>query len=321
MIRFTLAFIVVAVLAMLAAWLANHPGTVTVVWQGYRIEASLLILIASTLAVLVASLIIYRFWTWMRRGPTRLGEMRAADRRRRGFLALTQGLTAVAAGDSQKAGRYAQRAEALLDEPPLTLLLSAQAAQLSGDEASTTRHFTAMLESPETEFLGLRGLMTQAEREGDQERALKLSRRAYEKSPESPWVIQALFDLEVEACNWREAELLLKLPAATRALPDARAPGAVDRALRTGARGCRHGAMGRCLAPRPRGPQTHAVIRAGRGIASADRQAARQASCCASRAARKLGPSSASRSVRGLSRSGRERIRRGAAQAGREIDL
>jgi len=222
-IRFTLAFIVVAVLAMLAAWLANHPGTVTVVWQGYRIEASLLILIASTLAVLVASLIIYRFWTWMRRGPTRLGEMRAADRRRRGFLALTQGLTAVAAGDSQKAGRYAQRAEALLDEPPLTLLLSAQAAQLSGDEASTTRHFTAMLESPETEFLGLRGLMTQAEREGDQERALKLSRRAYEKSPESPWVIQALFDLEVEACNWREAELLLKRPAATRALPDARA--------------------------------------------------------------------------------------------------
>ena len=223
MIRFTFAFIVVAVLAMLAAWLANQPGTVTVDWQGYRIEASLLILAAAALAVLVASLVSYRFWAWLRRGPARLGEMRAADRRRRGFLALTQGLTAVAAGESHNAQRYAQRAEALLDEPPLTLLLSAQAAQLSGDEASTTRHFTAMLESPETEFLGLRGLMTQAEREGDQERALTLARRAYEKSPESPWVIQALFDLEVEACNWRESELLLKRPAATQALPDARA--------------------------------------------------------------------------------------------------
>ena len=223
MIRFTLAFIVVAIAATLAVWLANHPGTITVDWEGYRIEASLLILVAAALGVLLVSLLAYRFWAWLRRGPARLGELRAADRRRRGFLALTQGLTAVAAGDPNKAKRYAQRAEALLDEPPLTLLLSAQAAQLSGNGPATTRHFTAMLESPETEFLGLRGLMTQAERDGDQEQALTLARRAYEKSPESPWVIQALFDLEVEACNWRESERLLKRPAAARALPDVRA--------------------------------------------------------------------------------------------------
>ncbi|MDA0260715.1 MAG: hypothetical protein O3A21_00735 [Proteobacteria bacterium] len=213
MIRFTLAFLVVAVVAVLAAWLANQPGTITIDWQGYRIEASLLILAAAVLAVLAASLVVYRSWLWMRRGPARIGELRAADRRRRGFLALTQGLTAVAAGDAPKARRYAQRAEVLLDEPPLTLLLSAQAAQLSGDAVATTRHFTAMLENPETEFLGLRGLLSQAEREGDQERALKLARRAHEKSPGAPWVIRALFDLEVEAGNWRESELLLKRPA------------------------------------------------------------------------------------------------------------
>ena len=223
MIRFTIAFVVVAVGAVLAAWLASQPGTITVDWQGYRIEASLLILAAAALAVLIVSVVVYRFWAWMRRGPARLGELRAADRRRRGFLALTQGLTAVAAGDAGKAKRFAQRAEALLDEPPLTLLLSAQAAQLSGDEAATARHFTAMLDSPETEFLGLRGLMTQAERAGDQDRALALARRAYGKSPESPWVIQALFDLEVDAGNWRESELLLKRPAAAGALPPERA--------------------------------------------------------------------------------------------------
>ena len=223
MIRFTLVFIAAALVAGVAAWLANQPGTVTVDWQGYRIEASLLAPAAAGLAVLIISVVTYRVWAWLRRGPARLGQLRAADRRRRGFLALTQGLTAVAAGDAPKARRFAQRAEALLDEPPLTLLLSAQAAQLSGDEAATTRHFTAMLDKPETEFLGLRGLLSQAEREGDQERALTLARRAYEKSPESPWVIQALFDLEVDAGNWRESELLLKRPAANQALAPERA--------------------------------------------------------------------------------------------------
>lgn len=221
MIRFTLAFLLVAVLAALAAWLAGQPGTVTVDWRDYRVEASLLVPAAAVGVLIAACLIVYRLWSWLRRGPSRLGQMRATDRRRRGFVALTQGLTAVAAGDAPRARRLAQRAEALLDEPPLTLLLSAQAAQLGGDEAATQRHFKAMLERPETEFLGLRGLMNQAEREGDEERALALARRAYEKSPDSPWAIQALLDHEIEAGNWRAAELLLRRPAAGRALaPD-----------------------------------------------------------------------------------------------------
>ena len=219
MIRFTLAFVVVAALAALAAWLASQPGTMTVDWRGYRIEASLLIPVAAIALLVAICLVAYRIWAWLKRGPSRIGQMRAADRRRRGFLALTQGLTAVAAGDAQRARRFARSAEALLNEPALTLLLSAQAAQLSGDETLTKRHFTAMLESPETEFLGLRGLMTQAERGGDQERALGLARRALEKAPESPWAIQALLDHEIEAGNWREAESLLTRPAANQALP------------------------------------------------------------------------------------------------------
>ena len=221
MIRFTLAFIIVGALAALAAWLAGQPGTVTVDWRNYRIEAPLLVPTVAFALLIAACLIVYRSWSWLRRGPAYFGQMRAAGRRRRGFLALTQGLTAVAAGDAPRARRLAQRAEALLDEPPLTLLLSAQAAQLSGDEAATQRHFKAMLERSETEFLGLRGLMNQAEREGDRERALGLARRAHEKSPESPWAIQALLDHEIDAGNWRAAEMLLRRPAANRALaPD-----------------------------------------------------------------------------------------------------
>ena len=45
-----------------------------------------------------------------------------------------------------------------------------------------------MMEQPETEFLGLRGLLTQAIKRGDKGEALDLARRAYRLKPKSAWV-------------------------------------------------------------------------------------------------------------------------------------
>ena len=53
------------------------------------------------------------------------------SKRRRGYKALSQGMVAVAAGDAGEAARLARRADGLLNDPPLTLLLSAQAAHSS----------------------------------------------------------------------------------------------------------------------------------------------------------------------------------------------
>ena len=70
-------------------------------------------------------------------------------------------------------------AEALLSEPALTLLLSAQAAQLTGDREGAARTFTAMLEDDQMAFLGLRGLIAQSLRDGNQVRALEYAERAF----------------------------------------------------------------------------------------------------------------------------------------------
>ena len=68
--------------------------------------------------------------------------------------------------DLAGAQRQAKKADVLLNEPPLTMLLSAQAAQLDGDEQAAEGYFRAMLEREETRFLGLRGLITQAIKRG-----------------------------------------------------------------------------------------------------------------------------------------------------------
>jgi HemY protein len=117
--------------------------------------------------------------------------------------------------------KLAHRAEALLEEPPLTLLLSAQAAQLDGDDTAAERYFEAMLDNPELEFLGLRGLLTRALRSGEAQRALGYARRAYRLRPGTDWIQNTLFELQVGGGEWKQAEALLQDMGRRGAVPEA----------------------------------------------------------------------------------------------------
>ena len=127
----------VAVLVAIAWYLAEkQPGQVSLVWQDYRVDTSVGILLLAAGLVAVLAAILYRSWSGIKRTPGTIGRKLKANRQTRGYRALTQGMVAVAAGEREEAARWARKAGALLDEPPLTMLLSAQAAQLSGDDAA-----------------------------------------------------------------------------------------------------------------------------------------------------------------------------------------
>lgn len=212
-------FIVIAVVAAVAAWFAGQPGTVAIDWRGWRVDTSLGVLLLGAALLAAVAALVYRFWRSLVGAPRALGRGRRERRRRRGQQALARGLVAVAAGDPDEARRQARLADALLEAPPLTALLVAQAAQLEGNESEARRHFAAMLERPETEFLGLRGLLMQAQRDGDDAKALELVRRAHRLRPRTAWVLTSRFDLEAAAGNWTEAESVLKDAVKHQAIP------------------------------------------------------------------------------------------------------
>jgi HemY protein len=203
------ALIVIAIVVAAAGFLAGVPGHVALTWQGWRIDTSVAVLV---LAVIILGMLAAALFHLLRKilgGPRAFMRARRERRRREGYRALTQGMVAVAAGDADEAQRHARKADALLAEPPLTLLLSAQAAQLKGDEQAARKYFTAMLDRAETEFLGLRGLVMQALRGGDERAALHLVERARTLRPKTPWVLQSLFELQARAGKWLEAETTL----------------------------------------------------------------------------------------------------------------
>ena len=201
--------LVLAALTWGAVRFAENPGEVVIIWQGYRIGTSVGVLILTVAAIAVLWAFVSRFWHWLRAGPGRFMEGRASRRRERGYRLLTEGLVAAAAGDAKAARRIGAKADQLV-QTPLNLLLLAQAAQLNRDEATAKRYFEAMIGHPETEFLGLRGLIVQASKAGDWAAARKHAQAAYALRPDTEWLSSALFDLEARAGDWRAAQKTLE---------------------------------------------------------------------------------------------------------------
>ncbi|MBP6766997.1 MAG: tetratricopeptide repeat protein [Reyranella sp.] len=207
----TIIWFVFAIVAMLGAvWLAERPGSVTAEFRGWRLDTSVGVLMVSVLVLILVSVGGWLLYRWIVGAPGALLDGWGESRRRRGYRELTQGLAAVAAGDGVEAQKHARKAEQLLSEPALTLLLSAQAAQLNGDRDGARRAFTAMLDDDQMAFLGLRGLIGQSLRDGDQAQALAHAERAFRLRPQTPWVVHSLFDMQAQVGHWRAAQETLE---------------------------------------------------------------------------------------------------------------
>ena len=205
MIRLIVFLIAAVLLSWFASWLVDNPGRVSLTWQGTHVETSFVVLMLAVAVVGIVLVILFEILRVIRQAPGRWGRAHRRSRVDKGYAALSQGLIAAAAGDRPAAKLLDRRADKLLHHAPATLLLSAQTAQLEGDETTARQRFQEMLSHQETEILGLRGLLAQAIKDGDRETALDLARRAYLRRPSTPWVLTTLFELQTQAGLWEDA--------------------------------------------------------------------------------------------------------------------
>src|SRR5262249_21128697 len=147
----------------------------------------------AALLVLVAALIFA--WSVLRGfivAPRRLRERWQRRRDAQGQLAISRGLIAIGAGDVRAAQKFTGEAQRLAPSEPLTLLLGAQTAQLSGDRAAAEKTFRAMAARADTKLLGLRGLFVEAQRRADGNAAMLVAEEAVQSAPSLPWAGQAV---------------------------------------------------------------------------------------------------------------------------------
>lgn len=205
MVRIIGFILLVGLVAFGLGWMADHPGDVSVVWQGYRIETSVVVALA---AVIAAALVFSLAWALLRfifGLPGAISFSSRARKRAKGLASVSRGLIAVGTGDPVSARRYASEAERLLGHEPLSLLLRAQAAQMAGDRAEAEVAFNMMLDTPETRVLGLRGLFVEARRKGDEVAARAYAQKACELAPKVAWASEAVLEFQSADQDWRAA--------------------------------------------------------------------------------------------------------------------
>ncbi len=215
MIRVILFFVVIGLLSLGVAWLADRPGDVVVTWQGMRIETSVMVLAGAVLGAMVALGIIWKIIRAIIGSPAAFANMRRHRRGVRAYEAISSGLIAVGSGDVEAAQRHASAINRLAPSEPLALLLSAQSAQLAGDREGAERIFRDMAGRHDTKPLGLHGLYVEAHRRNDLTSARAYAEEAARTAPSLGWASRAVLEARCKEGDWAGALALLEANAAT----------------------------------------------------------------------------------------------------------
>jgi HemY protein len=205
MIRVAIYLAFIGLLAVAVAWFADRPGEVAISWQGFRIDTSVAVLLIAVAAVSMLAILAWSMLRALLRTPARLRLARQARRGRRGYLALSRGLIAVGSGDARSARKFADEAGRIAPDEPLTLLLGAQAAQLSGDRAAAERTFQVMAQREDTRLLGLHGLFIEAQRRADSAAARLLAEEAAKSIEVPAWAGRAVLEFRCAEGDWEGA--------------------------------------------------------------------------------------------------------------------
>ena len=205
MIRVVVFLGLVCLVALGIVWFADRPGEVAITWLGWRIESSVLVLLAAVALFAALLLLLFSLARGLWRSPRRIARALREQRERKGRLAIKRGLVAVGVGDQASARRLAQQARRLAGDEPLVLLLEAQAAQLAGDRAGAETAFREMARHADTRLLGLRGLYVEAQRREDFGAARHFAEAAARAAPGLPWAGQAVLEFRCRTADWEGA--------------------------------------------------------------------------------------------------------------------
>ncbi|MDA3856835.1 MAG: heme biosynthesis protein HemY [Roseovarius sp.] len=225
-IKIVVFIVLVAAATLGASYLLELDGGVRIVMAGFEINLTPL------KAVMALVVLVLAIWLFMKLAgmlvavlkfingdETALSRYFDRNRQEKGYRALSEGMLALASGEGDVAMSKAARAEKYLRKPALTNLITAQAAEMSGDRRKAEEVYKRLLQNDKTRFVGVRGILRQKLAEGDTETALKLAQTAFALKPRHPEVQDTLLELQAQKSDWKGARETLNAKLKYGSLP------------------------------------------------------------------------------------------------------
>ncbi len=210
MLRLFLILLLLIPVSWGVLWLADHPGTVTIDWMGWRIHTYLAVLLAALVLGLMLLSMVLRSIFYVLGAPRRVKHRIKLRRQQEGLDALTRAFTALSISDLREADRHASKAKKLLDKAPITHLLSAQIARSKGETKLTRAELQHMLEADTTKAVAWRGLIEHAMHDSNIAGALRMAEEAFAERPQDRWLTIVLLDLYVRQQDWEQAQMVIR---------------------------------------------------------------------------------------------------------------
>ncbi|MDD9725345.1 heme biosynthesis HemY N-terminal domain-containing protein [Roseovarius sp. SK2] len=211
-----------------AIYLLELDGGVRIVMAGQEFNLTPL------MAVIVLVLLVVAVWLLLKLvsllvavlhfingDDTALSRYFQRNRQEKGYQALSEGLMALASGEGELAMAKAGKAERYLNKPALTNLITAQAAEISGNRRKAEETYKRLLTNEKTRFVGVRGIMRQKLANGETETALKLAKTAFALKPKHEEVQDTLLKLQAQTGDWKGARETLSAKLKSGNLPRA----------------------------------------------------------------------------------------------------
>ncbi|WP_101067117.1 heme biosynthesis protein HemY [Roseovarius salinarum] len=208
-----LVFIVLVAGATVGAWyLMELEGGVRIAAAGQELNLTpltavillVLLVLAVWLFIKLAGLVV-ALLRFINGDETALSRYFDRSRQDKGYRALSEGMMALASGEGETAIAKANRAERYLKKPELTNLITAQAAEMSGDRRKAEAVYKRLLRDERTRFVGVRGILKQKLSDGDTDTALKLAKTAFGLKPGHEETQDTLLRLQAEHEDWSGA--------------------------------------------------------------------------------------------------------------------
>lgn len=228
MIRFIIIALLLAAIAFIAVWFGHNQGIVAIDWLGYEIEMSVAVL---ALAMVFLIIVLYAMLTiiGMLMGmPIAIWKNTARrshhNNQIKGYQYLEKALIDIASKNYRDAETHLYKSKKLIGEHPTHTLLSSQIAKqqaiqkigasknIAGKAANNDSkqerellYYKKMLENPQTEIIGLTGMLDLAFENRDYENALKIASEGIKVQDNNPQIILALINLYSRFEQYNEA--------------------------------------------------------------------------------------------------------------------
>lgn len=218
--------VLVAAISFGGMFLIDSEGSMAIAFMGKQVVLSpikvviaLVILLAAFWVLLKVLGLLLAVVKFLLGDETALSRYFDRNRERKGYDAVAEGLMALATGEGRVAMAKAAKAEKYLRKPELTNLLTAQAAEMTGDKRKAQEVYRRLVSDDRTRFVGVRGMMKHKLEEGDTETALKLAEKAFAIKPAHVEMQDTLLQLQAKNEDWSAARKTLTAKLKHGAIP------------------------------------------------------------------------------------------------------